>query len=63
MRACQARYGRPASSYDGSCTHARRRGSEALMPLEQGGEWPAPGTVTDPYGTWAAAHADAFPDS
>ena len=33
------------------------------MRLEQGGEWPAPGTVTDLYGTWAAAHTDAFPDS
>ena len=63
MRACQARYGSPASSYDWSCTHARRRGSGALMRLEQGGEWPAPGTVTDLYGTWEAAHADAFPDS
>ena len=25
----------------------------------QDGDWPAPGTVTDLYGTWAAAHADA----
>ena len=45
--------------YDWSRTHARARGGEALARLEQG-DWPAPGTVTDVYGTWAAARADAF---
>ena len=45
--------------YDWSRTHARRRGGEALKRL-QAGEWPAPSTVTDLYGAWAAARADAF---
>ena len=39
--------------------HARRRGGEALTRL-QAGEWPAPSTVIDLYGAWAAARADAF---
>ena len=47
------------SSYDWSRTHARRRGGEALTRL-QAGEWPAPSTVIDLYGSWAAAVADAF---
>ena len=42
-----------------SRTHARRRGGEALKRL-QVGEWPAPSTVIDLYGAWAAARADAF---
>jgi len=25
-------------------------------------DWPAPSTVIDLYGTWAAARSDAFPD-
>jgi hypothetical protein len=59
IRAWQARYGTRPSSYDWSRTHARRRGGQALArPAD--GDWPAPGTVTDLYGTWAAAHADAF---
>jgi AraC-like DNA-binding protein len=59
MRAWQERYGKPPSSYDWSRTHARRRGGNALGRLEDG-DWPAPATVTDLYGTWAAARADAF---
>jgi hypothetical protein len=59
MRAWRARYGAARSSYDWSRTHARRRGGEALKRL-QAGAWPAPSTVTDLYGAWAAAGADAF---
>jgi hypothetical protein len=59
MRAWRDLYGRLPSSYDWSRTHARRRGAEALARLANG-DWPAPGTVTDLYGTWAAAHADAL---
>jgi sigma-70-like protein len=59
MRAWQARNGTPPSSYDWSRGHARGRGGDALARLAEG-DWPAPGTVTDLYGTWAAAHADAF---
>ena len=54
MRAWRARYGAAPSSYDWSRTHARRRGGEALKRL-QAGEWPAPSTVIDLYGSWAAA--------
>jgi hypothetical protein len=59
MRAWRARYGAAPSSYDWSRTHARRRGGEGLKRL-QAGEWPAPSTVIDLYGSWAAAVADAF---
>jgi hypothetical protein len=59
MRAWRARYGTTPSSYDWSRTHARRRGGEALKRL-QTGEWPAPSTVIDLYGSWAAAVADAL---
>ena len=59
MRAWHARYGSPPTSYDWSSTHAHRRGGEALKRL-QDGEWPAPSTVIDLYGSWAAAVADAF---
>ncbi len=59
MRAWQERYGKSPSSYDWSRTHARRRGGHALERLEDG-EWPAPATVTDLYGSWVVAHADAF---
>ena len=58
MRAWHDRYGKPPSSYDWSRTHAGRRGAEALARLADG-DWPAPATVTDLYGTWAAAHVDA----
>ena len=30
------------------------------MRLVEAGEWPAPSTVIDLYGAWAAAVADAF---
>ena len=59
MRAWDARYGSPPTSYDWSVSHASRR-PEALDRL-QDGSWPAPSTVTELYGTWAAARADAFP--
>jgi transcriptional regulator with XRE-family HTH domain len=62
MRAWQAWYGSPPSSYDWSVSHAVRRGAEALDRL-QDGDWPAPSTVTELYGTWAGARADAFPRS
>jgi hypothetical protein len=59
MRAWRARYGAAPSSYDWSRTHAHRRGGEALKRL-QAGDWPAPSTVIDLYGRWAAGVADAF---
>jgi hypothetical protein len=59
VRAWRAGYGAAPSSYDWSRTHARRRGGEALKRLQAGG-WPAPSTVIDLYGAWAAAVADAF---
>jgi hypothetical protein len=59
MRAWRARYGALPSSYDWSRTHARRRGGEAVKRL-QAGDWPAPSTVIDLYGSWAAAVAHAF---
>jgi len=49
-----ARFGWLPTSYDWSCTHARRRGGEALARLA-GGEWPAASVVTTLFGTWAAA--------
>jgi hypothetical protein len=62
MRAWHARYGGPPSSCDWSVSHASRRGREALLRL-QDGEWPAASTVSEVYGSWAAARADAFPDT
>jgi len=62
MRAWQQHYGRPPTSYDWSRTHASRRGREALRRL-QDREWPPTSTVSDVYGSWAAARADAFPDA
>jgi hypothetical protein len=61
MRRWRSLYGAPPSSYDWSRTHARERGGEALARLNEE-IWPAPATVIDLYGTWAAARADAFPD-
>ena len=61
MCAWRARYGSPPSSTNWSRTHARRRGGEALARLRDG-DWPAPSTVIDLYGTWAAARSDAFAD-
>jgi hypothetical protein len=40
-------------------SHARERGDEALSRLSTR-TWPAPATVIDLYGSWAAARADAF---
>ena len=60
MRAWRARYGSAPTSYDWSVSHASRRRPEALDRLEDG-SWPAASTVTELYGTWAAARADAFP--
>jgi hypothetical protein len=62
MRAWAERSGRPPSSTDWSRTHARRRGGEALQRLRDG-DWPPSSTVVDLYGSWAAALADAFPES
>ena len=59
MRRWRALYGPAPSSYDWSRTHARERGGQALARL-RGGTWPAPATVIDLYGTWAAARADAL---
>ena len=61
MRAWRARYGSPPSSTDWSRTHVGRRGGEALKRLRDD-DWPAPSTVIDIYGTWAAARSDAFRD-
>jgi hypothetical protein len=62
MRAWHARYGSPPSSYDWSISHASRRGPGALDRLHEA-EWPAASTVSEVYGSWAAARADAFPDA
>jgi hypothetical protein len=59
MLAWRERYGALPSSYEWSRTHAQRRGGPALERLKDG-DWPSPGTVTDVYGTWAAARADAL---
>ncbi|MGO9899122.1 MAG: hypothetical protein ACLP0J_05405 [Solirubrobacteraceae bacterium] len=61
MRRWRDLYGSPPSSTDWSRTHAHRRGGTALNRL-QDEDWPAPSTVIDLYGTWAAARADAFPN-
>jgi hypothetical protein len=60
MRAWHSRYGSPPSSYDWSWTHASKRGPDALARL-QDDAWPAASTVTDVYGSWAAARAEAVP--
>jgi hypothetical protein len=62
MRAWRDRYGTRPSSYDWSRTHASRRGGQALERLAEG-DWPSPATVTDLYGTWSAACADALAHS
>jgi len=61
MHEWRERYGRPPSSTDWSRTHARRRGGEALERF-RARDWSAPSTVIDIYGSWRAAHTDAFPD-
>ena len=62
MRAWRARYGSPPTSYDWSISHASRRGPDALGRLEDA-EWPPASTVSEVYGGWTAARADAFPDA
>ena len=62
MRAWHARYGSPPTSYDWSTSHASRRGPDALGRL-QDAEWPPASTVSELYGSWAAARAAAFPDA
>jgi hypothetical protein len=62
MRAWHSRYGSPPSSYDWSWTHASKRGPDALARL-QDDVWPAASTVTEVYGSWPAARADALPDA
>ena len=62
MRAWQARYSLPPTSYDWSVSHASRRGPDALGRL-QDADWPPASTVSEVYGSWAAARADAFPDT
>ena len=62
IRAWHSRYASPPSSYDWSWTHASKRGPEALARL-QDDAWPAASTVTEIFGTWAAARADAFPEA
>ena len=61
MRRWRSLYGAAPSFYDWSRTHARERGGEAVARLSAGA-WPAPTTVIDLYGSWAAASADAFAD-
>jgi len=61
-REWRQRYGRPPSSTDWSRTHAVRRGGEALKRFRDG-DWPPPSTVIDMYSTWAAALADALPET
>ena len=58
MRAWERRYGRAPSSYDWSRTHARRRGPDALARLQER-DWPTPATLSDLFGTWAQARAEA----
>jgi hypothetical protein len=58
MRDWRARYGRLPSSYDWSCTHARRRGGEALVRLGEG-DWPSTSVVTRVCGSWTEARAAA----
>jgi hypothetical protein len=55
----RSRYGRLPSSYDWSRTHARRRGGEALLPLNRGG-WPSASAVTAVWGSWSAARRAAL---
>lgn len=59
MRAWQERYERAPSSYDWSRTHARRRGGPDALARLQEGDWPTPATVSDLFGTWAQARAQA----
>ena len=62
IQAWEARYGSPPSSYDWSWTHASRRGPKARARL-QDAALPSASTVSEVYGSWAAARADALPDA
>jgi AraC-like DNA-binding protein len=62
MRRWRSLYGAAPSSYDWSRTHSRDRGRAAVARLGAGA-WPAPATVIDLYGSWAAARSDAFADA
>ena len=62
MRAWHARYHSQPTSYDWSVSHAIRRGPDAVDRF-QDTEWPAASTVSEVYGTWASARADAFSDA
>ena len=62
MRAWRARYGSPPTSYDWSHLTREQAGPDALDRLKDA-EWPPASTVTEVYGSWAAACADAFPDT
>jgi len=59
MLVWRERFGELPTSYAWSRTHARLRGGPALEHLSDG-EWPSPATVTELYGSWAAARADAL---
>ena len=48
-----------ARAEDDARRNASRREGKAFDRL-QAGVWPAPSTVTEIYGTWAAASADVF---
>jgi AraC-like DNA-binding protein len=52
------RYGRLPSSYDWSCTHAKRRGGVALKRLGDG-QWPSASVVGQLFGTWQVAREAA----
>jgi hypothetical protein len=59
MLAWLERFGDLPTSYEWSRTHARRRGGPALERLQES-DWPSPATVTELYGSWAAARAEAL---
>jgi hypothetical protein len=54
-------YGKLPTSYDCSCTHARRRGGEALERLA-GPDWPTASSVSQLFGSGATADAAAWSD-
>jgi hypothetical protein len=58
MRDWRDRFGRLPSSYDGSRTHARQRGVEAMQRLAAG-DWPSSSVVTSLFGSCAIARAAA----
>jgi hypothetical protein len=62
MRGWHARYGSPPTSYDLVGLSREQARPDALARL-QDAEWPGASTVSEVYGSWAAARADAFPDA